>query len=89
MKIWESGAIAALCLASALDGGEWSATRPCCFTPGGECHWYPLDRRLGGPQSRSGCCGEEKNLALLVSVTIDRVWIGNQIYCALIHTTCN
>jgi hypothetical protein len=26
--------------------------------------WYPLDRRLGGPQSRSGCCGEDKNLEL-------------------------
>jgi hypothetical protein len=24
---------------------------------------YPLDRRLGGPQSRYGRCGEEKNLA--------------------------
>jgi hypothetical protein len=23
--------------------------------------WYPLDRRLGGPQSCSGCGGEEKN----------------------------
>jgi hypothetical protein len=23
---------------------------------------YPLDRRLGGPQSRSGRCGEEKIL---------------------------
>jgi hypothetical protein len=23
--------------------------------------WYPLDRRLGGPQSRSGRSGEEKN----------------------------
>jgi hypothetical protein len=23
--------------------------------------WYPLDRRLGGPQSRSGPNGEEKN----------------------------
>jgi hypothetical protein len=23
--------------------------------------WYPLDRRLNGPQSRSGRCGEEKN----------------------------
>jgi len=22
--------------------------------------WYPLDRRLGGPQSPSGCGGEEK-----------------------------
>jgi hypothetical protein len=26
---------------------------------------YPLERRLGWPQSRSGRCGEEKNLALL------------------------
>jgi hypothetical protein len=23
--------------------------------------WYPLDRRLGGPHSRSGRGGEEKN----------------------------
>jgi hypothetical protein len=27
--------------------------------------WYPLDRRLGGSQSRSGCGGEEKNSQLL------------------------
>jgi hypothetical protein len=32
--------------------------------PPGESPWYPLDRRLGGPQSWSGHCGEEKNLAL-------------------------
>jgi hypothetical protein len=25
---------------------------------------YPLDKKLGGPQSQSGCCGEQKNLAL-------------------------
>jgi hypothetical protein len=25
--------------------------------------WYQLDRRLDGLQSRSGCCGEGKNLA--------------------------
>jgi hypothetical protein len=25
---------------------------------------YPLARRLDGAQSRSGCCGEEKNLVL-------------------------
>jgi hypothetical protein len=28
--------------------------------PQGKSPWYPLDRRLGGPQSRSGC-SEEKN----------------------------
>jgi hypothetical protein len=27
----------------------------------GKIPWYPLDRRLGGPQSRSGRGGEEKN----------------------------
>jgi hypothetical protein len=36
------------------------------FTPGplhpqGKSTWYPLDRRLSGPQSRSGHGGEEKN----------------------------
>jgi hypothetical protein len=30
--------------------------------------WYPLERRLGGPQSQSGCYGEEKNLGLA------RIW---------------
>jgi hypothetical protein len=29
--------------------------------PKGKSPWYPLDRRLGGPQSRSGRGGEEKN----------------------------
>jgi hypothetical protein len=40
-------------LTSALDGGEWSASRT------GPC--YPLYRRLDGPQSRSGQGDEEKN----------------------------
>jgi len=29
--------------------------------PQGKSPWYPLDRRIGGPQSRSGRGGEEKN----------------------------
>jgi hypothetical protein len=29
--------------------------------PHGKSPWYQLDRRLGGPQSRSGRGGEEKN----------------------------
>jgi hypothetical protein len=32
--IRESGGIAPTFLTSALDGGEWSASRPCRFTPG-------------------------------------------------------
>jgi hypothetical protein len=36
---------------------EWSASRPLGNRPR-----YPLDRRLGGPQSRSGRCEVEKYL---------------------------
>jgi hypothetical protein len=50
--LWGSGGIAPSFLTSALDGGEWSLSRPGRFTP-------DQDRRLGGPQSRSGSCGEE------------------------------
>jgi hypothetical protein len=32
--------------------------------PQGKSPSYPLDRRLGGPQSRSGSGGEEKNSQL-------------------------
>jgi hypothetical protein len=32
--------------------------------PPGKSPWYPLDRRLGGPQSRSGRGGLEKNTQL-------------------------
>jgi hypothetical protein len=39
---------------SALDGGEWSASRPGRALPPGKDPRYPLYRRLGGPQSRSG-----------------------------------
>jgi hypothetical protein len=43
----------------ALVGGEWSASRPCRFTPGKEPR-YPFYRRLGGAQSRSKRYGEVK-----------------------------
>jgi hypothetical protein len=29
---------------------------------------YPLDSRLGGPQSRSGLCEEQKNLCMILVV---------------------
>jgi hypothetical protein len=41
-------------LISALDGGEWSASRTVRALPPGKDPRYPLDRKLGGPQSRSG-----------------------------------
>jgi hypothetical protein len=34
---------------------------PAALPQGKKSPWYPLDRRLGGPQSRSGRGGEEKN----------------------------
>jgi hypothetical protein len=40
---------------TALVGSEWSASRPVPFTPSERSPRYLLDRRLGGPQSRSGC----------------------------------
>jgi hypothetical protein len=45
----------------ALDGGEWSASRPGRLTPRGKNPRYTLDRILGGPKSRSGHGEEEKN----------------------------
>ena len=40
-------------LSSALDGVEWSTPSPGCFTPRKRTH-FPLYRRLGWPQRRSG-----------------------------------
>jgi hypothetical protein len=48
-------------LTSALDGGEWSASRPGRGLPRGKDPLYTLDRRLGGPQSRSGHRSWRKN----------------------------
>jgi hypothetical protein len=42
---------------SALDRGEWLASRPDRAIPPGK---GPPDRRLGGPQSRSGHRGQMK-----------------------------
>jgi len=40
-------------MTTALEGGEGSASRPGRSLPQ-ERPWYPLYRRLGGPQGRSG-----------------------------------
>jgi len=45
-------------MTAALEGGEWSAARPGRTLPPGKTR-YPLYRRLGGPQGRSG---QAKNL---------------------------
>jgi hypothetical protein len=56
VKVWLHAS-----LTSATDGGEWSASRPCRLHPRKEPR-YPLDRRLGGPQSRYECGGGEKKI---------------------------
>jgi hypothetical protein len=53
-------------LTSALDWGEWSASRLGRFFPRERAPGYPLDRRLGGLQSRSGHGGEDKNFQPLL-----------------------
>jgi len=55
-------------LTSVLHGGEWSGSRPGRFTPGA---LYPLDRRLGGLQSRSGRGSEEKEIPSLPLTRIE------------------
>jgi len=40
-------------MTAALEGGEWSAARPGRTLPPGKTR-CPFDRRLGGPQGRSG-----------------------------------
>jgi hypothetical protein len=45
-------------LTLALYGGEWSASRPGLFTPRERS---PSTHCIGGPQSRPGVGGEEKN----------------------------
>ena len=48
-------------MTASLEGGEWSASRSDRIVPAGKT-LYPLYRRLGGPQGRSG---RAKNLARL------------------------
>jgi hypothetical protein len=55
-----SGGIAPRFLTSTLDGGVWSASRPGRITSGEIALGYPLNVRLGEPQSCSGHYGEVK-----------------------------
>ena len=56
--------MAPLFLNMSLDGSEWPASRPGRCTTGNE-FWYPLNRRLIGPQNQSRRFGEEENLLSL------------------------
>jgi hypothetical protein len=78
-----NGGIAAIFLTSALDGDEWSASRLCLFAPPpGKELLYPLDRRLGRPQSRSGRCGNRtRTVYTELSRCVTRIYANS-----LIHT---
>jgi hypothetical protein len=41
---------------------------PLPLYPQGKSPWYPLDRRIGGPQSLPGGGGEEKNSQALLGI---------------------
>jgi hypothetical protein len=43
---------------------------PWLLYPQGKNPWYPLDRRLGGPQTRFGRRGEDKNSQLLAGLEL-------------------
>ena len=49
----------------AQDGGVWKIAHTAALLPGKEHSLYYWNRRLGGPQNRSGRFGEEKNLLFL------------------------
>jgi hypothetical protein len=57
--------------------------------PQGKSPWYPLDRRLGGPQRRPGSGGEEKNSQSLAGLeppiiqrnTTELSRLTDQIFC--------
>jgi hypothetical protein len=62
MKTCGNGCIDSRFMTSASVGVEWSASRTGHFTP--VCTLVPFDRRLRGPQSRSGLYGQVKILPL-------------------------
>jgi hypothetical protein len=62
-----SGVIVPPFYTSAVHGGQWSASCTCRFSVGKEPR-YTLERRLGGPHSRSECCGVKKNLLLVKGI---------------------
>jgi hypothetical protein len=64
---------------------------PLSLYPRGKSHRYPLDRRLGGPQSRSGLrgrknwCREEYNVKMyLKEITLENLCWG----CGHVKSCC-
>jgi hypothetical protein len=65
---WGSGDITPCILDLSTRWRRVFSFTPLPLYPQGKSPWYPLDRRLGGPQSWSGCSGEEKNSQSLLGL---------------------
>lgn len=63
----------------ALEGSARSTSHPIALCPGKEPQ-YPLDRRLGGPQSQSACFGKKKNFSPLLGITPRRSSLCHSCY---------
>jgi hypothetical protein len=68
--IWGRDGVAPPFSTQHLDGGEWSTSHLDRCIPREIAPKYPLDRRLGGPQSWSGRYGEEKILTPAGNLTL-------------------
>lgn len=81
------------------DGSKQPTSCPRCITPGKE-PWYPLSGRLGGPQSWSGQCGEQKiccscwdaficgSVCSLVAIPTTLTWIPKSLETVTKCTAC-
>jgi hypothetical protein len=71
----------------ALEGGEWSAARPGRTLPLGKTR-YPLYRRLGGPQGRSGQVQKISPPPGFDPRTVQPV-VSRTSACIILFTRCN
>jgi hypothetical protein len=75
---WTSGGTAPRVLELGT-GWRWVVSfTPRLLYPQGKSPWYPLDRSLGGPQSRSGRGGEEKISQLPIVQPVAQQKLMNQ-----------
>jgi hypothetical protein len=65
---WRSGGITSHILDLSTRWRWVVSFTPWLLYPQGKNPWYPLDRKLGGPQSCSGHGGEEKNSQPLLGI---------------------
>jgi len=54
--------------------------KPQSFYPHGNSPWYPLGRRLGGPQSQSGYGGEEKIKLNMLNLNLSLKMLSSNIF---------